>query len=143
MSISEKITFFLEFLMLLIKKKSKIKKQSMKRIEAIIRKTKFEEVKEALLHSDIDWFEYHDVHGIGQSRQERIYRGVQYSTDVIERVAITIVCRDIIMQPTVDVILKVAQTGQVGDGRIFVSDVIDTWSIRTGEHGDTVLRDKK
>ena len=87
----------------------------MKRIEAIIRKTKFEEVKEALLHSDIDWFEYHDVHGIGQSRQERVYRGVQYSTDVIERVTITIVCRD----------------------------VIDTWSIRTGEHGDTVLRDKK
>jgi len=115
----------------------------MKRIEAIIRKTKFEELKDALLHSDIDWFEYHDVHGIGQSRQERIYRGVQYSTDVIERVAITIVCRDVIMQPTVDVILKVAQTGQVGDGRIFVSDVIDTWSIRTGEHGDTVLRDKK
>ena len=115
----------------------------MKRIEAIIRKTKFEELKDALLHSDIDWFEYHDVHGIGQSRQERIYRGVQYSTDVIERVAITIVCRDIIMQPTVDVILRVAQTGQVGDGRIFVSDVIDTWSIRTGEHGDTVLRDKK
>ena len=115
----------------------------MKRIEAIIRKTKFEEVKEALLNSDIDWFEYHDVHGIGQSRQERIYRGVQYSTDVIERVAITIVCRDVIMQPTVDVILKVARTGQVGDGRIFVNDVIDTWSIRTGENGDTVLRDKK
>ena len=93
----------------------------MKRIEAIIRKTKFEEVKEALLASDIDWFEYHDVHGIGQSRQERIYRGVQYSTDVIERVAITIVCRDMFVTP----------------------DMIDTWSIRTGENGDTVLRDKK
>ena len=88
----------------------------MKRIEAIIRKTRFEDVKEALLQSDINWFEYHDVHGIGQSRQERIYRGVQYSTDVIERIALTI---------------------------IFVSDVIDTWSIRTGEHGDTVLRDRK
>ena len=46
----------------------------MKKIEAIIRKTKFEDVKEALLQSDINWFEYHDVHGIGQSRQERIYR---------------------------------------------------------------------
>ncbi len=115
----------------------------MKKIEAIIRKTKFEEVKAALLSSDIDWFEYHDVHGIGQSRQERIYRGVQYSTDVIERVAITIVCRDIFLDPTVKVILEVAHTGEVGDGRIFVSDVIDTWSIRTGENGDTVLRDKK
>ncbi len=115
----------------------------MKKIEAIIRKTKFEEVKEALLNSDINWFEYHDVHGIGQSRQERIYRGVQYSTDVIERVAITIVCRDQFVQPTVNVIIDTANTGEVGDGRIFVSDIIDTWSIRTGEHGDTVLRDKK
>ena len=115
----------------------------MKKIEAIIRKTKFEEVKAALLSSDIDWFEYHDVHGIGQSRQERIYRGVQYSTDVIERVAITIVCRDMFLDPTVNVILNVAHTGEIGDGRIFVSDVLDTWSIRTGEHGDTVLRDKK
>ena len=115
----------------------------MKKIDAIIRKTKFEEVKEALLTSDIDWFEYHDVHGIGQSRQERVYRGVQYSTDVIERVAITIVCRDHLLDPTVKVILRVAYTGEVGDGRIFVSDVIDTYSIRTGENGDTVLRDKK
>lgn len=115
----------------------------MKRIEAIIRKTKFEEVKESLLRSDIDWFEYHDVHGIGQSRQERVYRGVQYSTDVIERVALTIVCRDQFVEPTVKVIMRVAHTGQVGDGRIFVSDVIDVWSIRTGENGDIVLRDKK
>ena len=81
----------------------------MKKIEAIIRKTKFEEVKEALLSSDIDWFEYHDVHGIGQSRQERIYRGVQYSTDVIERVAITIVCRDQFLEPTVKLILRLSQ----------------------------------
>ena len=118
-------------------------RKGMKKIEAIIRKTKFEEVKEALLSSDIDWFEYHNVHGIGQSREERIYRGVQYSTDVIERVQITIVCREQFVEPTVKVILSVAHTGEVGDGRIFVSDMIDTWSIRTGENGDTVLRDKK
>lgn len=115
----------------------------MKKIEAIIRKTKFEEVKEALLSSDIDWFEYHDVHGIGKSRQERIYRGVQYSTDVIDRVAISIVCRDILVDPTVKVIMDVAHTGNVGDGRIFVSEVIECYSIRTGESGDTVLKDKK
>ena len=115
----------------------------MKKIEAIIRKTKFDEVKEALLNSDIDWFEYHDVHGIGQSRQERIYRGVHYNTDTIERMALTIVCRDVILEPTIKVILQVAHTGEIGDGRIFVSDVIDTYSIRTGENGDTVLKDKK
>lgn len=115
----------------------------MKKIEAIIRKTKFEDVKEALLSSDIDWFEYHDVHGIGQSRQERIYRGVQYSTDVIERVKITIVCREQFVDQTIKVFLNVAHTGNVGDGRIFLSDVIDAYSIRTGENGDTVLADKK
>jgi len=115
----------------------------MKKIEAIIRKTKFDEVKEALLSSDIDWFEYHDVHGIGQSRQERIYRGVVYNTDMIERVAISIVCRDVLVDPTVKVILEVGHTGEIGDGRIFVSDVINCWSIRTGESGDTVLKDKK
>ena len=106
----------------------------MKKIEAIIRRTKFEEVKEALLSGDIDWFEYHDVHG---------YRGVCYSTDVIERVAITIVCREVCLESTIRTILQVAHTGEVGDGRIFVSEVLDCYSIRTGEHGDTVLRDKK
>lgn len=115
----------------------------MKKIEAIIRKTKFEDVKEALLNSDIDWFEYHDVHGIGQSRQERVYRGVQYSTDVIERVKISIVCREQFVDSTVKVFHTVGHTGKVGDGRIFISDVIDVYSIRTGEHGDTVLADKK
>lgn len=114
----------------------------MKKIEAIIRKTKFEEVKEALLLSDIDWFEYHDVHGIGQARQERVYRGVQYSTDVIERVAITIVCREQFVDPTVEVILQIAHTGEVGDGRIFISEMLDCYSIRTGKHGDEVLADK-
>ena len=101
----------------------------MKKIEAIIRKTKFEDVKEALLNSDIDWFEYHDVQ--------------QYSTDVIERVKITIICREQFAEPTIKVIMDVAHTGKVGDGRIFLSDVIDCYSIRTGDHGDTVLADKK
>lgn len=114
----------------------------MKKIEAIIRKTKFDDVKEALLLSDIDWFEYHDVHGIGQSRQERVYRGVQYSTDVIERVAISIVCREQLLEQTIKVIMEIAKTGEVGDGRIFVSDVLDCYSIRTGKHGDEVLADK-
>ena len=115
----------------------------MKKIEAIIRKTKFKEVREALLNSNIDWFEYYPVHGIGQSRHERIYRGVQYRTDMIERIKISIVCRDMLVDPTVKVIKEVAHTGEVGDGRIFVSEMLDVWSIRTGENGDTVLKDKK
>ena len=68
---------------------------------------------------------------------------MQYSTDVIERVKITIVCREQFVEPTIKVIMTVAHTGKVGDGRIFLSDVIDCYSIRTGDSGDTVLADKK
>ena len=63
----------------------------MKKIEAIIRKTKFEDVKDALLEADIEWFSYYDVRGIGKSRQARIYRGVMYDTSSIERILISIV----------------------------------------------------
>lgn len=114
----------------------------MKKIEAIIRKTRFEDLKVALLESDINWFEYHDVHGIGQSRQERVYRGVQYSTDVIERVHLSIVCRDQFVEPTVKVIMDIAGSGEVGDGRIFISEVLDVYSIRTGKHGEEVIANK-
>ncbi len=66
----------------------------MKKIEAIIRKIKFEEVKDALLEADIEWFSYYEVRGIGKSRQARIYRGVMYDTSSIERILISIVVRD-------------------------------------------------
>ena len=115
----------------------------MKKIEAIVRKTKFEDVKEALFAADINWFSYAEVKAIGQDRQDRIYRGVMYSTDIISRIEITIICGDQFVQPAIDAILASAHTGEVGDGRIFVSPVDDTWSIRTGEHGDIVLADKK
>ena len=55
----------------------------MKKIEAIIRKTKFEDVKDALLEADIEWFSYYDVRGIGKARQGRIYRGVVYETRIL------------------------------------------------------------
>lgn len=111
----------------------------MKKIEAIIRKTKFTEVKEALLEADIEWFSYTEVRGVGKTRQERIYRGVIYGTDIIERLMLTIVVRDRNAQRTIDAILAAAQTGKVGDGRIFVSEVEESYRIRTGERGDITL----
>ena len=93
----------------------------MKKIEAIIRKTKFEDVKEALLEAEIEWFSYYDVRGIGKTRQGRIYRGVVYDTK------------------TIHAILKAAHTGEIGDGRIFVIPVEDAIRIRTGERGDIAL----
>lgn len=115
----------------------------MKKIEAIIRKTRFENVKEALFNADINWFSYSEVKAIGQDREDRIYRGIMYSTDIISRIELTIICRDQFVQPAIDAIMSSARTGEVGDGRIFVSPVDDTWSIRTGEHGDIVLADRK
>ena len=111
----------------------------MKKIEAIIRKSGFEEVKEALLAADIEWFSYYDVRGIGKSRQARVYRGVMYDTSSIERILINIVVRNKNVEKTVQAILKAAQTGEIGDGRIFVIPIEDAIRIRTGERGDIAL----
>ena len=115
----------------------------MKKIEAIIRKTRFDEVKEALLKVDIEWFSYYDVRGVGKARQERIYRGVIYDTSYIERTLISIVVRDINVDKTVKAIQEAAHTGEMGDGRIFISTVDDAYSIRSGEHGDKTLYSAK
>ena len=111
----------------------------MKKIEAMIRKSRFEEVKEALLAADIEWFSYYDVRGIGKSRQARVYRGVMYDTSSIERILINIVVRNKNVEKTVQAILKAAQTGEIGDGRIFVIPIEDAIRIRTGERGDIAL----
>lgn len=111
----------------------------MKKIEAIIRKTKFEELKDALLEADIEWFSYYDVRGVGKARQGRIYRGVVYDTSSIERTLISIVVRDKNAEKTVQAIIRSAQTGEIGDGRIFVIPIEDSIRIRTGERGDITL----
>lgn len=113
----------------------------MRKIEAIIRKTKFEEVKEALLEADIEWFSYYDVRGVGKARQGRIYRGVVYDTSSIERTLISIVVRDKNVEKTVTAIIKAAQTGEIGDGRIFVIPIENAYRIRTGASGDATLYD--
>lgn len=109
------------------------------KIEAIIRKTKFEDVKTALLEADIEWFSYYDVRGIGKAREARIYRGVMYDTSSIERILISIIVRDKNAEKTVQAILKSAHTGEIGDGRIFVIPIEDAIRIRTGERGDIAL----
>lgn len=111
----------------------------MKKIEAIIRKTKFEDVKEALLEADIEWFSYYDVRGEGKMRQARIYRGVMYDTSSIERVLLNVVVRDKNVEKTINAIQEAARTGEIGDGRIFVIPVEDTVRVRTGERGDIAL----
>lgn len=111
----------------------------MKKIEAVIRRTKFDDVKEALLNADIEWFSYYNVRGIGKTREGRIYRGVVYDTSSIERILISIIVRDKNVEKTVNAIMQSAHTGEIGDGRIFIIPVEDAIRIRTGERGDIAL----
>jgi len=111
----------------------------MKKIEAIIRKSKFSEVKEALHDVGVNFFSYWDVTGLGNEQEGHVYRGVSYSTSDIQRRYLSIVVNDDFEQPAIDAILKSGATGHVGDGKIFVSEVQDVYRIRTGEKGGQTL----
>ena len=111
----------------------------MKKIEAIIRKSKFKEVKEALHKVDVNFFSYWDVTGIGNEKEGHVYRGISYSTSDIQRRYISIVVNDDFEEVTIKAILKSSSTGEVGDGKIFVSDIKEAYRIRTGEKGGKTL----
>lgn len=117
----------------------------MKKIEAIIRTSKFEEVKGALREAGIDFFSYADVTGVGNEirKGELSYRGTVYDTSYIPRQLLTIVVRDINAKKTVAAVLKAAKTGIIGDGKVFVSTVDESYRIRTGEEGDESLYNKE
>ncbi len=112
----------------------------MKKIDAIIRKSKYSEVKNALHAKGVTFFTYWDVTGVGNEKQGHVYRGIAYSTSDIQRRYLSIVVNDDFEQITIDTILKVAYTGEVGDGKIFVSDIRETYRIRTGEKGGETLK---
>ena len=88
----------------------------MKKIEAIIRRTKFDDVKDALLAADIEWFSYYEVRGVGKMREARIYRGVAYDTSSIERMLVSIVVRDKNVEKTVQAVMKAAYTAKSATG---------------------------
>ncbi len=111
----------------------------MKKVEAIIRKTKFEEVSAALNEAGIEFFSFWEVRGVGKATEARVYRGVKYDTSTIERIFISIYMRDQYLDQAVNAILKSAKTGSIGDGKIFVSDIEDAYRIRTGEQGGKAL----
>ena len=117
----------------------KLKFIPMKKIEAIIRKTKFDEVADELREAGIEFFSFWDVRGVGQTRQERIYRGVVYDTSTIERTMLSIIVRDKNVEKTVLAIMKAARTGEIGDGKVFISGIEESYRIRTGEYGDESL----
>lgn len=112
----------------------------MKKIEAIIRKSKFETVKTALHDVGVNFFTYWDVTGLGNEKEGHVYRGVTYSTSDIQRRYLSIVVNDDFEDITIKTILDAAGTGTVGDGKIFVSEIKDVYRIRTKEKGGQTLR---
>ncbi|MEJ2112577.1 MAG: P-II family nitrogen regulator [Flavobacteriaceae bacterium] len=112
----------------------------MKKIEAIIRKSKFSDVKEALHDVGVNFFSYWDVTGLGNEKQGHVYRGISYSTSDIQRRYLDIVVNDDFLTPAINAILKAASTGEVGDGKIFVTEVLESYRIRTGENGGDTLK---
>ena len=115
----------------------------MKKIEAIIRVSKFQAVKEALHAIDIDFFSYYDTVGVGNEKNRKgSYRGTSSDTEFISRRTLNIVVRDINLKKTIDCLLKSAYTGEVGDGKIFVWTIDESYRIRTGETGDDSMYNK-
>jgi|UniRef100_UPI00404A7D7D nitrogen regulatory protein P-II 1 len=112
----------------------------MKKIEAIIRKSKFNDVRNALHAIEVNFFSYWDVTGIGNEKEGHVYRGVPYSTSDIQRRYISIVVSDGFLDKTVEAILTAAHTGEVGDGKIIVSPVEEVYRIRTKEQGYDALQ---
>jgi len=111
----------------------------MKKIEVVIRKSKFDEVKDALYRVGVEFITFWDVRGTGKATQERVYRGISYDTSTIERILITFVCREKYMDPAIKALLKSAWTGEIGDGKIFISEITNAYRIRTGEQGDKAM----
>ena len=107
----------------------------MKKIEAIIRKSRFDEVKKALHQIEVNFFSYWDVTGVGNEKRGHVYRGISYSTSDIQRRYLSIVVSDDFLEKTVQTILETAYSGNVGDGKIFVSEILEAYRIRTKESG--------
>ncbi len=112
----------------------------MKKIEAIIRKSKYRTVRDALHEVGVNFFSYWDVTGLGNEKEGHVYRGVSYSTSDIQRRHLSIVVNDDFEEITIKTLLEAASTGDVGDGKIFVSDIKECYRIRTGEKGGDTLR---
>ena len=112
----------------------------MKKVEAIIRHFKLEDVKNALAERGIQGMTITEVRGFGRQKgHTEMYRGTEYAVDFVPKVKVEVTCADGNLQLVIDTILRSAQTGQIGDGKIFVTDLANTIRIRTGETGEDAL----
>lgn len=108
----------------------------MKKIEAIIKPFKLDEVKEALQEAGIQGLSVIEAKGFGRQKgHTELYRGAEYVVDFLPKVKIEVVLEDDQLDGAIEAIVGAAKTGKIGDGKIFVSEVIQAIRIRTGEEG--------
>jgi len=112
----------------------------MKKIEAIIKPFKLEEVKDALAEVGIDGMTVSEVKGFGRQKgHTEIYRGSEYTVDFLPKIKVEVVLPDDRAEAAVQAIVKAAKTGKIGDGKIFVSNVTEAIRIRTEEKGENAI----
>lgn len=112
----------------------------MKKIEAIIKPFKLEEVKEALSEVGVQGITVSEVKGFGRQKgHKELYRGAEYVVEFLPKIKVETVIRDEKLKDVVEAIVKAASTGRIGDGKIFVVSVEDAIRIRTGESGDIAI----
>ena len=112
----------------------------MKKIEAIIKPFKMEDVKEALTEIGIEGMTVSEVKGFGRQKgHTEIYRGSEYTVDFLPKVKFEVVVADERVQKAVETIVEAARTGKIGDGKVFVSSIEDAIRIRTEEKGDSAV----
>lgn len=111
----------------------------MKKIEAYIKPFKLDEVKEALMEAGAGGMSVAEVKGFGRQKgHTELYRGSEYKVDFLPKIRIDVVVKDADVERVVKAIVAAARTGQIGDGKIFISDVADAIRVRTGESGEEV-----
>jgi nitrogen regulatory protein P-II 1 len=112
----------------------------MKKIEAVIRHFKLEDVKNALSAKSVQGMTVTEVRGFGRQKgHKEMYRGAEYTVDFLPKVKIEVVVADGQLQTVLDTIMQAARTGSVGDGKIFVTALADVVRIRTGETGESAV----
>jgi nitrogen regulatory protein P-II 1 len=108
----------------------------MKKVEAVIRHFRLDDVKKALTEQGVQGMTISEVRGFGRQKgHSETYRGTEYTVDFVPKVKLELVVADDALRRVVDTILRTAQTGQIGDGKIFVSSLDEVIRIRTGETG--------
>ena len=112
----------------------------MKKVEAIIKPFKLDEVKESLSSIGVQGITVSEVKGFGRQKgHTEVYRGAEYVVDFLPKVKLEIIVKEEMVSPVVEAIMKAAKTGRIGDGKIFVTPIDDVVRIRTGERGPDAI----